>query len=97
RRRHPDHHSERTVMTEYDATANTDSYPRVNNENGPGAVVGIQAEQIHNSHIHIEQGEDPATKYANGVRCLHNGWRDLARTFIREAIGAGYDTAETQY
>lgn len=84
-------------MTEYGEPANGNDRSTTHNENAPGGVVGVQAEQIHNSHIHIEQGEDRATKYANGVRCLHNGWRDLARTFIREAIGAGYDTAETQY
>lgn len=84
-------------MTEHDETANSESHPRVNNENGPGAVVGIQAEHVHNSPTHVHQGEDPATTYEHGVQFLANGWRDQARDSLAKALATYSDDAEVWF
>src|SRR5699024_11008397 len=96
-RHHPDHRGERSVMTEHDEWANGNVNSMVNNETAPGSVVGVQAEQIHNSDIHIQQGEDPKTKYNNGVQFLANGWREQARQSLQEALATYTDDAEVWF
>ncbi|GGI92245.1 hypothetical protein GCM10011581_31770 [Saccharopolyspora subtropica] len=68
------------------------------NTAGPGATVGIQAEEVHNSTVYqVLPDAPPHQKYALGVRFLEDGLPTQARKHIAEAIAHEYDNAEVRF
>lgn len=68
-----------------------------------GATVGMQAEQINNSTVHVHAqyqlsaDPTPREKYEVGVRYLENGSPNRARELIADAIAHGHDSAEARF
>ncbi|MGW1682091.1 hypothetical protein [Saccharopolyspora sp. NPDC002376] len=64
----------------------------------PGATVGIQAEEVHNSTVYQVLPDDPPSrKYEIGVQFLDDGVPSRARDLIDDAIAQGHDTAEVRF
>jgi hypothetical protein len=69
-----------------------------NNTAGSASVVGIQAEQVHNSNVYQVLPDDPPQrKYEVGVRFLEDGVPTRARELIEDAIARGYDNSEVRF
>jgi hypothetical protein len=63
-----------------------------------GSMVGIQAEQVHNSNVYqVFPDSSPSEKYKIGVRFLKDGVPARARDLISEAIAHGYEDGEVRF
>ncbi|GAA4615095.1 hypothetical protein GCM10023108_22450 [Saccharopolyspora hordei] len=63
-----------------------------------GAVVGIQAEEVHNSPVYqVFHDAPPSEKYQIGVRYLDDGVPSRARELIGQAIARGHDSGEVRF
>lgn len=87
-------------MTEPDPAADQDDTPASGTSNtaGPGSVIGIQAEQVHNSPVYqILPDDPPERKYEVGVSYLEHGVPGRALELINEAIANGYKNSRVLF